>query len=253
MGARILEMNLVSRFLHDGLTTGDRRRIIRGTLHSFLIQGFSVLLVFASNWWLVRSADPQAYGDYVDIFNWVSILAILATGGRDDLVLAQLPRYLGAGKHRQLVRLVQTANGWILLFSLLAGSAFLVLIRWVQVPSLSDHAALFRIALAAVYFSACLTLNQMILQAFDHIRLSQIVEKIIRPLLLITFIALFHMAAIRFDSDSLVLLAVIVSGICCGLVLVLTLWKTGRFRGKEADLAGTQRERLAGKTFFFFS
>lgn len=248
-------MNLVSRFLQDGLTAGDRRRIIRGTLHSFLIQGFSVVLVFASNWWLVRSADPQSYGDYVHVFNWVSILAIIATGGRDDLVLSQLPRYLGARRHRQLIRLVQTANGWVLLLSLLVGGGFLALIRWADLPSLSNHLALFRIAIAAVYFSACLTLNQMILQAFDHIRLSQLVEKIARPLLLIAFIALFHLAAIRFDSDSLVLLAVLVSAICSGLVLVLTLRKTSRFRGKDTGLpeTGTTRERLAGKTVFFFS
>jgi O-antigen/teichoic acid export membrane protein len=248
-------MSLVSRFLEDGVTAGDRRRIIRGTLHSFLIQGFSIVLVFASNWWMVRSADPQSYGDYVHVFNWVSILAILATGGRDDLVLAQLPRYLGAGRHRQLVRLVRTANGWILLFSLLAGGGFLALIRWVHLSSLSNHLPLFRVAVAAIYFSACLTLNQMILQAFDHIRLSQLVEKIARPLLLIGFIALFHFAAIRFDSGSLVLLVTVVAGICGGLVLVLTLRKTSRFRPKDNTSAAeeTKKERLAGKTFYFFS
>ena len=248
-------MSLVARLLEDGVTAGDRRRIIRGTLHSFLIQGFSIALVFASNWWMVRSADPQAYGDYVHVFNWVSILAIIATGGRDDLVLAQLPRYLGAGRHRQLVRLVRTANGWVFLFSLLVGGGFLALIQWAHLPSLSDRLPLFRIAVAAIYFSACLTLNQMILQAFDHIRLSQLVEKIARPLLLIGFIAFFHLAAIRFDSRSLVLLVAGVSGICGLLVLVLTVNRTGRFRGKDGVAADeeTDNERLAGKTFYFFS
>ncbi len=94
-------MRIVSRFLADGVTATDRHRIIRGTLHSFLIQGFSVALVFASNWWLVRSSNPEAYGNYVHVFNWVSILSVLVMGGRDDLVLAQLLNACGAGTHRQ--------------------------------------------------------------------------------------------------------------------------------------------------------
>lgn len=251
-------MSLVSQFLEEGVTAGDRRRIIRGTLHSFLIQGFSIALVFASSWWMVRSADPSSYGRYVHVFNWVSILAVIAIGGRDDLVLAQLPRYIGAGRYRQLVRLVRSANGWVLLLSLLIGGGFLLLIGLVALPSLSVNLPLFRIAMAAVYFSACLTLNQMILQAFDHIRLSQLVEKIVRPLLLIAFIALFHLAAIRFDSVSLVVLAAGVSGICCGLVLLLAFRRTRRFtsaaaRAVETHPAEMPRERLAGKTFYFFA
>jgi len=74
-------MRLVSRFLKEGVTATDRRRIIRGTLHSFLIQGISIGLVFVSNLWLVRSSNAQAYGDYVHVFNWVSILSVLVMGG----------------------------------------------------------------------------------------------------------------------------------------------------------------------------
>ena len=112
-------LRMPSWLLKEGVTATDRRRIIRGTLHSFLIQGISIGLVFGSNLWLVRSSDTTAYGNYVHVFNWVSILSVLVMGGRDDLVIAQLPKYLGAGKHGHLLRLVQKANGFIFLSALL--------------------------------------------------------------------------------------------------------------------------------------
>src|SRR5262249_15839568 len=131
-------------------------------------------LVFASNWWLVRSTDTTAYGIYVHVFNWVSILGVLATGGRDDLVLAELPKYIAAGEGSRVVRLVRSANAWVFGLTLLIGGAFIGLISLIPLSSLSEHRNLFLIAVAAVYFSAFLTLNQVILQALDHIRLSQI-------------------------------------------------------------------------------
>ena len=100
-------------FPDTGVTATDRRRILRGTFHSFLIQGVSIALVFASNWWLVRSTDTVAYGLYVHVFNWVSILAVLVMGGRDDLVLAVLPKYIAAGESSRARRTIRAANGWI--------------------------------------------------------------------------------------------------------------------------------------------
>ncbi len=244
-------MRLVSRFLEDGVTATDRRRIIRGTLHSFLIQGFSVALVFGANWWLVRSSNPQAYGNYVHVFNWVSILAVLVMGGRDDLVLAQLPKYLGAGRHRQLVGLVERANGWIFLSTLVICGGFLTLIFVFPIRSLSEHRQLFVIAAGAVYFSACLSLNQMILQALNKVRLSQVVEKLARPLLLILFTGLFTVLSKTFDSRNLVILGTIVSGICGALILLLVFRRIGSYT-LEAE-AAAPKERLGGKTFYFFA
>jgi O-antigen/teichoic acid export membrane protein len=243
-------LRMPSWLLKEGVTATDRRRIIRGTLHSFLIQGISIGLVFGSNLWLVRSSDTAAYGNYVHVFNWVSILSVLVMGGRDDLVIAQLPKYLGAGKHGQLLRLVQKANGFIFLSALLICGAFLVLITVFPIQSLSQHRPLFLVAMAAVYFSASLTLNQMILQALNHVRSSQIVEKIVRPLLLLLFTGLFRLSATTLDSHELVVLGTIASGICCALILMIVF----RRAGKLTIAAGEEpaREKHTAKTFYFF-
>jgi len=214
-------MRLGFGFPDTGVTASDRRRILRGTIHSFLIQGFSVALVFASNWWLVRSTDTKAYGVYVHIFNWVSILGVLVMGGRDDLVLALLPKYLAAGEGSRVRRLVRAANGWVFGATLFIGGAFIGLISLVPLRSLTEHRDLFLIAIAAVYFSATLSLNQMILQALNHVRQSQMVEKIARPLLLIAGTGLFRLSAMRLDPQALVGLGTAVAAGCALLVLGL--------------------------------
>jgi O-antigen/teichoic acid export membrane protein len=239
------------RWLEDGLTTPDRQRIIRGVLHSFVIQGFSVLLVFVSNLWIVKSSDAVSYGLYIHIFNWVSILSVIVMGGRDDLLLAQLPRYIADRQHSLLIKLVRSANRWIFTAALVVGGLFMTLLFLVPVKTLSEHRDLFLIAMIAVYFTAFLSLNQLILQALNHIRLSQIVEKLGRPLLLIVLVVLFRQAAMPFTGKTLVILSCISLGICCAVIFWLVARK---IRHYSFTLAGPlPAEKLSGKTFYFFS
>jgi O-antigen/teichoic acid export membrane protein len=218
-------------------------------MHSFLIQGGSVALVFISNLLLVRSSDADSYGLYVHVFNWVSILSVVVLGGRDDLVLAQLPRYTAA-QHGRLVALVRAANRWILGAAVVVGLAFVVLLQGVSIETLSDHQALFRLAMIAVYLTAALGLNQLVLQALNHIRLSQVVEKLVKPLLLIVAVGLLWLLDIPFNARTLIILSCVVLGVCCGIVFWLVGWKMRGYvaAGAESGL----EERHGVKTTYFF-
>lgn len=243
----------INQLLGSGVTDADRGSIVRGTGYSFLIQGLSIALVFLSGIWIVRSSDPTAYGRYVHVFNWVSILSVIVMGGRDDLVLAQLPKYIGSRQGWKVGRLVGAANKFLVVAAIGVIAVFLTLISVFPVKTLSEHRPLFMLASAAVYFSACLALNQMILQALNHIRLSQLVEKIGRPVLLILFVTAFRLLtrAGILDSKKLVLVATIVTGVCGLLVLYLVLQKIKKYR--EPVPQGLPGEKLSGKaTWFFF-
>lgn len=233
------------------MNASDRRRIFRGTLHSFLIQAISLALVFASNLWLVRSSDPDSYGLYVHVFNWVSILAVFVTAGRDDLVLALIPKYAREGKNSLIARLISICNRWLILATLVVAAAFLAIIGLFPIKALSENKWLFLLSIPAVYFTACLGVNQMILQALDHIRQSQIVEKIAKPLLLILFIGLFHLAATSFNGKNLILLSTIVVGISGAAVLVLTGQKMRRLAARP-DPGPTRPTIDARQVFYFF-
>lgn len=243
----------LARLFGSGITDADRRSIVRGTLYSFLIQGISIVLVFLSGIWIVRSSDAIAYGVYVHVFNWVSLLSVVVMGGRDDLVLAQLPKYIGSGQGWRIRRLVSAANRFLVIAAAGVIALFLSLIYGFPIKTLSEHRHLFLLASVAVYFSACLALNQMILQALNHIRTSQLVEKIGRPVLLILFVTVFRLLTRNavLDSNRLVLAAAIVAGVCGFLVLYLVFQKTK----KHEQIAPLELpdERVSGKaTWFFF-
>jgi O-antigen/teichoic acid export membrane protein len=242
----------IFRRLSGGVNASDRRRIFRGTLHSFLIQAISVALVFASNLWLVRSSDPESYGVYVHVFNWVSILAVFVMAGRDDLVLALIPRYIREGKNRLAARLIRACNRWMILATLVVAGGFLAVIQLFPIKALSEHSHLFLLSIPAVYFTACLGVNQMILQSLDHIRQSQLVEKIAKPMLLILAVGLFLLATKPFNENNLILLSTIVLGICAIAVLVLT----GRNTPQQSLTPEPGISRLSIDTkqvFYFFS
>ena len=235
--------------LEAGLSATDRSRILRGTLHSFLIQGGAVVLVFISNLLLVRASDADSYGLYVHVFNWVSILSVVVLGGRDDLVLAQLPRYTG-GQRSRLVGLVRAANRWILGASAVVGLTFALLVHWIPVETLSDHQPLFRPGMIAVYLTAALGLNQLVLQALNHIRLSQVVEKLLKPFLLILGVVVLWLFEVPFSARALVVLSCVVLGICCGVVGWLVFRKMQTYGPAAEESARADRHGV--KTTYFF-
>ncbi len=244
---------MIERLIGNGATEADRRRIIRGTVHSFLIQGGSVALVFASNWWLVRSTDPADYGLYVHVFNWVSLLSVAVMGGWDDMVLAQLPRYIRGDAAYRVRPMAGKANRYILGASIIVGGSFLGAITLFPLKTLSEHRLLFQIGMAAVFFSACLSLNQMILQALNHIRLSQLVEKLVRPLLLIGVVGLFHWAGWGFDARRLVVLGTVVTACCALFVLYLVGQKTKRYAVMAPVAAPPEKHSKKMMAFFGIS
>jgi O-antigen/teichoic acid export membrane protein len=204
------------------------------------------VLVFISNLLLVRASDADSYGLYVHVFNWVSILSVVVLGGRDDLVLAQLPRYMHA-KHSRLVGLVRASNRWIFGAAVVVGLTFPLLLHLVPFETLSDHQPLFRLAMIAVYLTAALALNQLVLQALNYIRLSQVVEKLVKPLLLILGVGLIWLLGVAFTTRVLIVLSCVVLGICCASVGGLVIRKMRNYGGKSGP-----GERLSGKTSYFF-
>ncbi|HVU96450.1 MAG TPA: hypothetical protein VHE34_14575 [Puia sp.] len=235
----------------DGLTSADRQRILRGTFHSFFIQGLSMLLVFGSNAWLVRSSDPRSYGLYVHVFNWVSILSVFVMAGRDDLTLALLPRYLGAGRTDLASRLVRRCNRWLLLAAVVVSGGFLAVITLAPIPALSEYRPLFLLSSAAVYFTACLGVNQMILQAMNHIRLSQLVEKIVKPALLIAGTTAFRALSVSLDPRGLIILSTIVLAGSAILLFILLEMRLRRL-APPRPAAYPPTEGLSRKAAYFF-
>lgn len=226
----------------------EKGRIIEGTFQSFIIQGFSVALVFGSNLLLARWAGASAYGKYVHVFNWVSILGVAAIGGREDLAITEITKY----KERPglIFSLVRLLNRHVLIASVLIGLVFLALITLFPIKTLHEYRVEFLIASAAIFFTAFLTLNQFVLQAMDHIRLSQYVERLIKPFLLIIFFVIAEIGSFSFSPELLIGIAVLTMAICCLILGLMVKNKIHRFKDASEDMPW--KESHTKKTFYFF-
>ena len=250
MPAMNLLNKLLAKFAGGGNTHIDRTRIIHGLVHSLLIQGGSALLILAANLLMARWTGPDAYGQYINVFNWISILGVIALCGQEDLALAGIPRYLAENQPGRVFAFVRRSNWFILLSSAVTTLLFLLFIWFFPVRSIYENRYAFLPASLAIYGTAFLALNQNILQAMHFIRLSQWVEKLIKPALLIVFFGLARWIFTLQDGQTLVVLAVLTTMVCC-LVLMWLIWK--KVQPFQVDRTNYPRERTREKMLHFFA
>ena len=244
-----LIQSIYEKMLKSDLQPADRARMIKGIIHSFIIQGISIVLVFAGNFLLVRFFGAEKYGVYVHVFNWISILTILALNGQDNIVISRLPKYKAQNNLLQTGAVIRHANISVAVGSIFISLVFLILIYIFPIPTLSEYRSQFVVASGAIYLSAFLSVNQMILQALNHIRSSQVIERLLKPFLFTVFIAGAGWLSMAVDASRLILLAVINLAICVLVLLWLMIKKTRLyFRNGTERYKGTG---LKTQTFYF--
>lgn len=246
-----LLQSILEKAMKSDLPKEDRNRLVMGTVYSFIIQGISILLVFAGNYLLVKFFGTEKYGTYVHVFNWISVLTILALGGQDDMAISRLPRYNAENNLVQVGAMIRHTNIRVAAGSIIISGVFLLLIFLFPIPTLSEYQSHFLAASLAIYLSAFLSLNQMILQALNYIRSSQVIERLLKPFLFTVFIAGAGWLSMAVDASRLILLTVINLAICALVLLWLVVKKTSLYFRN-----GTKHYKGAGlktQTFYFLS
>lgn len=219
---------ILANLFQNGLQEADRSRLMKGIIQSLLIQLISVALVFLGNLVVVRFAGADSYGLYVHVFNWISILTILAMGGQDDVVLSRIPKYTAGNKPLQIGALIRHSNSRVAVTGVLVSAIFLLLIYVFPIRTLSEHKEFFLIASSAILLSAFLTLNQTILQSLNYIKLSQVTDRLIKPFLLILFTSLATMFKV-INARTLIIIAVINLVICAIVIACFLISKTKEY------------------------
>jgi len=246
--------NILSRFLQRESGNAEMGRIIEGTIRSLLIQGSSVVLLFACNLIMTRWAGADVYGQYVHVFNWISLLSVAAVGGREDLAVSEIPKFKLSKRYDRIISMVRISNRHILIAATIAGLIFLSVIYFFPVKMLHEYRTEFLVGWAAIYFSAFFSLNQSVLQALNFIGLSQFVEKWLKPALMIIFFITAYALGVQAQGRILIGLVVLAMGICC---IVLGLLVKGKIKSFPSSAARSQGDgvvgkNLNGKAFYFF-
>jgi O-antigen/teichoic acid export membrane protein len=246
-----LIQSIIDKVLKSDLQQADRSRLVKGVIHSFIIQGISILLVFAGNYLLVKFFGSEKYGVYVHVFNWISILTMLALNGQDDVVLSRLPKYKARNNLMQAGAVIRHANIRVAMGGIVISGLFLLLIYLFPIPTLSEYRSYFLTGSLAIYLSAFLTINQNVLQSLNHIRLSQVIERLLKPFLFLVFISAAGWLSYYIDAGRLIGIAVINLALCAGVLAWLIIQKT-----KPCFHNGTARYQGGGlrrQTFYFMS
>jgi len=217
-------MQIVSKTLSivfkSGLDDSERKMIIRNTIHSFIIQGVAVSVGFVTNFFFTRWAGASAYGQFIHVFNWISVLGIVALGGRDDLALALIPKYEGSDE-RRVLRIVKKTNLDIAIRSGIVVFIFMLVISYLNIKTLSGNITNFAIASFFVYGSSFVILNQSILQSMHFVRISQVTEKIFRPVLMLAILLVWRSFSRQLGSSSLTYIASLSSLASCMFLFYL--------------------------------
>jgi O-antigen/teichoic acid export membrane protein len=243
--------SIYEKMLKSDLPQAERSRLIKGIVNSFIIQGFSMVLVFAGNYLLVKFFGAEKYGVYVHVFNWISILTILAANGQEDVVLSRVPKYLNQNNLVQTGAIIKHANVRIAISGIGISLFFLLLIYIFPINKLSEYRFEFLVASLAIYLSAFLSVNQIVLQSLNHIRLSQVIERLLKPFLFTVFISAVALLPVYIDAGRLIMIAVINLAICALVLGFIVIKKTKRFFRN-----GTERYRGEGvskQTFYFLA
>jgi O-antigen/teichoic acid export membrane protein len=244
-----LVQSIYEKMLKSDLPPAERSRLIKGIVNTFIIQGFSMVLVFAGNYLLVRFFGAEKYGVYVHVFNWISILTILAANGQEDVVLSRVPKYLAQNNLVQTGAVIRHANVRIAISGIGISLFFLLLIYIFPITKLSEYRFEFLVASLAIYLSAFLSVNQIILQSLNHIRLSQVIERLLKPFLFTVFISVVALLSFYIDAGRLIMIAVLNLAICALVLGFIVIKKTKRYFSN-----GTERYRGEGvskQTFYF--
>ncbi len=237
------------RITGGGLSYFDQSQISKGTLQSVFIQGISMILVFMSNLLWVKLLGPEDYGIFVHIFNWVAILSIVALGGKEDLVLAELPKYHEQNDTGKIGFLIEYANKRTFIRSVFLTIFFLLLVYFVPIRSLTEYRSNFLFASAAIFLSAYIILNQVVLQALHKVKLGQLVDRILKPMLLI--LVALYIARTNFPANTQTVIVTNVGVLAiCAILLFLIVNRFHHSRLLTAE--PTINRELSRKTVFFF-
>ncbi|CAN5119127.1 flippase [soil metagenome] len=194
--------------------------IARNSTLLFFIQCFSILLVFVSNYVLIKTAGVDNYGAYVFVFNLVYLLLNFSLMGFDTLLIKKAAIYEDISEYGEFKGLLLTSVIIILISSAVAASIFQIAGKWSNPEIISNEMNWFLIAFFSLLMLSAAALFQSVLQGRRKIVWSQIGEKIVRPLLLIIIVVGYYYLYKSVSLKSLIWINIT----AIGLAMSVTLW-----------------------------
>jgi len=178
--------------------------VVKNSVRLLLLQCVSLGLGFVANYVLIKFAGVNDYGSYVYIFNFLYLLVNFCILGMDTLLVKHISLYDEAHKYSELKGVVFLSLGISVVASIVIA---VIATAFVDVAGILKNTASinwFVLSVSTLAMISLSTLIQACLQGLKKITLSQVVEKIIRPLIIILFALALFVAGKKIGLEELI-------------------------------------------------
>jgi O-antigen/teichoic acid export membrane protein len=180
--------------------------LVRGALGAFVVKTVGVGLLFGLHVLLARLLGVAEYGIYIYAIAWINILMILCLMGFQTSLVRFISAYRANQQWGLLRGLLRFSNFLVFAVSLSAAMAGVIFIRFLGDRINSEQARTFYAAFLILPILALVKLREAGLQALKHVVQSQLLIRVLRPLILaVISIGLFLLVRGHFTALSVVM------------------------------------------------
>lgn len=189
--------------------SGSVKSIIQSSAKLIAVQVIAAILLFGNNYIIIKMCGDQVYGSYVSLMVWVSLFSVMVVFGFDDYFIAALPKiyFNPETKDNVLSVLFRSAIILITVFSLL----IIVLATLIHLnffnTVLQQNQIYFYLLILEVSVLGILT---AFFRGINKVVFGQIIDKLLRPGLMILFSVLVYIIAKRMNLRLILLIQIIV-------------------------------------------
>lgn len=181
------------------------------------VQIISAVLLLINNFLLIKSAGEFVYGNYVYLFTWISLFSVVVLFGMDDYFIANLPKFFFNSKYgRTIFKLLSWSL--VVLFLAFGISIILVFILYgtgIINETFYSNKTLF---LLFLFEAGLLNLLNSFLRGINNIIVGQIVDKVVRPILMTLTLSILLFIKINVNLQSLLVLQIVILAISISIL-----------------------------------
>ena len=181
-------------------------QITQKTIKVFLIQCTGIILALVSNFWIARMLNASGYGQFSFLVTIINLFSTFACLGFSSSLIRDIASYSSQGKFSQIKGMIQFSY-WV------SGAASVLFIAGLAIASYFQLMPFpldyFTVAIIGitVLFSTLLLIRQFSLQGLGHTSESQIVNSLIRyVIILILLFILINLTASEIGVQEVILI-----------------------------------------------
>lgn len=167
-----------------------KARLLRGGIGSAAIQALNRVLMLALGIVLARLLGAESFGVYAYAFVIMSMLMVVAEGGVPILLMREVATALGGEQWGLLRGAVLRAKQFVLLVSIGVSAAGLLTLWWWTGNLDASVVYTTAIMLIVLPFAAFTRIYAFILRGLHHVVAGQAVEMLLRPFMVLLFVAI---------------------------------------------------------------